>query len=78
MQSNIDIVVIHDDIKKHSFLMTQLEGLFENVELIDDPDKGINFVLDHLTDKIIVVLDIDFGQGLNGYDVLKKLGNILS
>lgn len=73
MKSDIDIVVIHDDIKEHSFLMTQLRESYENVELIDEPEKGINFVLVHLNEKIIVVLDIDFGEGLNGYDVLKKI-----
>lgn len=72
-KSNIDVVVIHDDIKKNSTLITLLKDDFLNVELIDDPEDGLGYVIEHLNEKIIVVLDIDFGQGLNGYDVLKKI-----
>lgn len=74
MKSNIDIVVIHDDIKKYSVLITKLKESFEKVEIIDDPHDGISYVVDHLAEKIIVVLDIDFGEDeINGYDVLKKI-----
>lgn len=73
MKSDIEIVVIHDDIKEHSYLLTKLREDFENVRLIDDPDTGIEYVTGRYAEKIIVVLDIDFGDGTNGYDVLEKI-----
>ena len=73
MKSDIEIVVIHDDIKEHSYLLTKLREDFEHVTLINDPDKGIEYVNDNYAKKIIIVLDIDFGAGTNGYDVLEKI-----
>jgi len=73
MKCNIDVIVIHDDIKKHSFLLTKLREDFETVRLIDDPDIGISYISEHFSDKIIVILDIDFGDGKNGYDVLEEI-----
>ncbi|WP_299886913.1 response regulator [uncultured Lacinutrix sp.] len=73
MKSDVDVVVIHDDIKEHSLIITNLKELYNNVKLIDDPEEGLNFVINHLTRKTIVILDIDFGNGLNGYDVLEKI-----
>jgi len=73
MKSDIEIVVIHDDIKEHSHLLTKLRESFTSVRLINDPDAGIEYVIDNIAEKIIVILDINFGEGTNGYDVLEKI-----
>lgn len=73
MKSNINIIIIHDDIKPKSFLITKLEEHFENVILIDNPKDGIKYVSEHYSEKMIIVLDINFGEEIDGYEVLEKI-----
>jgi CheY-like chemotaxis protein len=73
MKSDIRIVVIHDDIKEHSRLLTKLRESFTIVKLIDDPEIGIEYLTQNIAEKIIVILDIDFGDGTDGYMVLEKI-----
>lgn len=74
MKSEIEIVVIHDNIREHSYLLTELKEHFNTVTLIDDPDTGIQYIKDHYAEKIIIILDIDFGDDVtNGYEVLNKI-----
>lgn len=73
MKGNIDIIVIHDDVKRHSYLITELKEQYENVKLIEDADDGIEYISRNFSHKTIVVLDMDFGNGTNGFDVLKAI-----
>ncbi|SNY99924.1 response regulator [Flagellimonas pacifica] len=73
MKSNIDIVVIHDNVKRESYLITELQEQYNNVKLIDDADDGIEYISHNFSHKTIVVLDMDFGNGTNGFDVLKAI-----
>jgi|GEM_PF-2883663 len=73
MKSNINIIIIHDDIKPRSFLITKLEESFQNVILIDNPRDGITYVSKHYSEKMIIVLDINFGEEIDGYGVLEKI-----
>lgn len=73
-KSDIEVVFIHDNIPEHSYVVTRLKEDFENVRLISDPDEGTQYLAQHAADKIIVVLDINFGDGVtNGYQVLDAI-----
>lgn len=44
------------------------------IEIFDNPQKGLEFVLDNLNNKIIVFVDCKFeGYGLQGINILKKI-----
>jgi len=73
MKSDINVIIIHDDIKPKSFLITKLEESFQNVILIDNPKEGITYVSEHYSEKMIIVLDINFGEDIDGYEVLEKI-----
>lgn len=73
-KSDIEVVFIHDNVPEHSYLITRLKEDFESVRLISDPDEGTLYLAQHAADKIIVVLDINFGDGVtNGYQVLNAI-----
>lgn len=59
------IVVIHDDISEGSPIMITLEDKFEkeNVILIKHSQEGLDFVLNNLGNKMVVLLDKNFYEG---------------
>lgn len=73
-KSDIEVIFIHDNMKEHSYLLTRLREYFNSVRLIEDPDEGAKYIAKHAPYKTIVVLDIDFGDGVtNGYEILNDI-----
>lgn len=64
-QSNlIKIVIIDDNFRENNPLAIQLREKYggeENVKILRHPDEGVAFVLNNLSSKIVVLLDMDFG-----------------
>ena len=61
-KSNTKIVVIDDNLKETSPAIVQLKRYFEEVILKILPKEGVNFIEEHQLDKLIVVLDYQFGE----------------
>jgi hypothetical protein len=77
MKMSPKIVVIHDDlIPKVDPLLVQLSESFgkENVIHFVRSNEGLEYVLNNLNQKMIVILDINFSSGeINGVQVLEKI-----
>ena len=60
--SPIQIVVIHDDISELDPLIVELEIKYgkDNVKLIRKSQEGVDYVLNNLSKKMIVILDLNF------------------
>lgn len=59
------VLVIHDGIKKNDPLIFSLEEKYgvDNVIFEKRSSKGLKYIKEHLTSKIIVLLDFDLGIG---------------
>ncbi|MEO6330826.1 MAG: hypothetical protein ABIO55_17960 [Ginsengibacter sp.] len=77
MNAPTKIVVIHDGlIPNVDPLLVALRIKFgeENVAHYENSDDGLNYVLENINQKIIVVLDINFSKGeLSGWEVFKSI-----
>jgi DNA-binding NarL/FixJ family response regulator len=61
----VKIVVIHDDLKNNDPFITEL-GIkygFENVKLIQKSKEGLDYVFQNLSQKMVVILDLNFKAG---------------
>lgn len=63
--SNYKIVIIHDDLPDNDPLIAELEIKYGqgSVKLIKKSQEGLDYVLDNLNQKIIVILDLNFKTG---------------
>lgn len=71
-----EIVIIHDNLTIKDPIVIELSEKYgkENVKLIEEPVKGIDYVLANLTRKIIVILDFDFGEfEINGAEIFEEI-----
>lgn len=70
------VVVIHDTLKNNDPLMVELRDKYgdTNVHLIEHSEQGLNFVLQNLTQKMIVILDLDLHvDERQGYEIFKEI-----
>ncbi|AMJ65954.1 hypothetical protein [Hymenobacter sp. PAMC 26628] len=70
------IVVIDDDVHKEDYpLIDFIERAYgeERVKLFEEPKDGVDFVKAHLSERIIVVLDIMFDGQAIGFDVFDQI-----
>jgi hypothetical protein len=70
------IVIIHDDLPEDDPLIDELSDKYEaqNVVLIKESQKGLDYVLDNLTQKIIVILDLKFkANEISGVKVFEDI-----
>ncbi len=61
----VQILIIHDDMSENDPLIITLKEKYgdENVKLEKRSSKGLSYIHNHLTSKLIVLLDFDLGQG---------------
>jgi len=73
------IVLIDDDSRspQNEALVDFLTSAYGNdrVHLFDEPDDGIKFIKNHLSERIIVLLDIMFNGKAEGFNVFKQITN---
>lgn len=70
------VIVIHDDITENLPIMVMLREKHgeENVKLFTHSQEGLNYVLDNLGTKMIVLLDKNFkGREISGIRVFEKI-----
>jgi len=70
------IVIIHDDIDSNDPLIAQLRDIYgkENVILIRTAEEGEKYVLEHISEKMVVILDVKFnGSETDGIGVFNKV-----
>lgn len=73
-KSKTKIVVIDDLLQENDSRIFNLQRHFNEVVLKKTPEEGVDFVVEHQTDRLIVVLDYDFGKNdHNGLWVLDKI-----
>jgi DNA-binding NtrC family response regulator len=73
---SIKIVIIHDDLPEDDPLIDELSDRYkaENVILIKESQKGLDYVLNNLTQKIIVILDLKFkANEISGVKVFENI-----
>lgn len=74
--SNINIVIIHDDWNESTTAIVELKDIYgdQNVVLIKQSEKGIQYILDMPPRKTIVLLDYNFKTGEpTGGEVFRKI-----
>lgn len=74
--NSIKIVVIHDGlIPIDDPLLIELKEVFgkEQVVHYENSNEGLRYVLENLSQKMIVLLDIDFNKDLSGIRVFEKI-----
>lgn len=61
----VQILIIHDDISDNDPLIITLKEKYgdENVKLEKKSSEGLTYIHNHLTSKLVVLLDFDLGQG---------------
>ena len=72
--NNTKIVIVDDNLKKDDPLIVELSIEFqeENILLFEHSQSGADYVLDHITERMIVILDLNFSQNeINGHEVLR-------
>jgi hypothetical protein len=62
---NLKVLIIHDDLPPIDPIVISLEELYgkENIILEPIPAKGLEFIDNNITSKMIVLLDFDLGTG---------------
>ncbi|MFI3296589.1 MAG: response regulator [bacterium] len=77
-KDDVSIVFIDDDIKfKEDPVLEEARELFLNVEFISDSNKAMNYINEHFSEKMIIVLDMKFSGSMpNGGEVLKKVRDL--
>ncbi len=60
----IRIVIIDDNLRDNDPLVVALEEEYgqTNVKIIRNPTEGVDFVMENLSSKIVVLLDMDLGE----------------
>jgi DNA-binding NarL/FixJ family response regulator len=76
MNNDIKVIVIDDLMPENTPLMVILRETYqnENVLMFQESKEGLDYVISHLSDKMIVILDLGFGNGqMQGIDVFEKI-----
>jgi len=72
----VKIVIIHDDLKDNDPLIAELGIKYgvENVKLIQKSKDGLDYVFQNLSQKMVVILDLNFKRGEpSGADVFESI-----
>jgi len=70
---HIQIVIIHDDLKKNHPAILYLRDSFPHIEWFKSTERGVEYIQQHLHKNIIVLLDYDFRRGKNGDWALNEI-----
>jgi DNA-binding NtrC family response regulator len=71
----MNIILIDDLMKATDPLVVQLKLTFKDANIIlkDNAKDGLEYIINNINSKMIVLLDYDLGAGRTGTEVLKKL-----
>ncbi len=73
-KSDIQIVIIDDQLYKTDPLLLKIQQNYQVVQLFNKAEKGLKFIEQNEDKKIIVVLDIRFTKGLlDGHSILAEI-----
>jgi hypothetical protein len=70
------IVIIHDTLKNNDPLIIELKDRYgdDNISLIEHSDVGLKYVLENLTQKMIVILDLDLHEDEpQGFEIFREI-----
>lgn len=69
------IIVIDDNMSQTDPFIRRFQKTYSDVEvsLFQDANKGVKFILQNLSVKMIVFLDCKFDMGIQGMDALRKI-----
>jgi len=75
VDSKLNIVVIDDNLKETDPFLIQLHRSFNDANIIlkTNKDDGLEYILNNLNSKMIVLLDYDLGNRHTGTEVLLKI-----
>ncbi len=74
MNSDIEIIVVDDDFDDEYPTVVLLREEFEKVKVYKKSDEAKDYILHNLTQKFIVILDLNFPKGEStGSDILEKI-----
>ena len=73
--SKMNIIVIDDNMKETEPLLVQLKLNFTDANIILKKDfkNGLDYIIDNLNSKMVVLLDYDLGAGHTGTEVFEKI-----
>ncbi len=76
MQDDLKIIIVDDLLADNAPVMVSLKENYNNVILFKDSKKGLEYIMGHLSEKMIVILDLDFGnmpiQGINIFEEIRQ------
>jgi CheY-like chemotaxis protein len=82
MNNNFLFVIIDDNLEAKRPLVVEAKERYgvDNVKLFNKkkdgqgtPKQGKDYILSNLGRKIVVLLDMDLGSGLNGFEILREI-----
>ena len=72
--SAVEVIVIDDQLAENAPLLVVLKMEYSIVKLFKKPEDGLNYILDNLVKKMIVILDINLGANkMSGHTILAKI-----
>lgn len=72
-KSRTFIIVIDDELMAHHPLLVKLQKEFESVKLFKSASDALAFIKTHISDKIILILDMKLSGTEDGHQVLHDL-----
>jgi CheY-like chemotaxis protein len=82
INDNFLFIIIDDNVTAKRPLLIEAKEKYgnEHVKLFNKkkdadgtPDEGLTYILKNLGKKMVVLLDMDLGSGINGFEMLKKI-----
>ena len=76
MQTDTKIIVIDDNLKKNAPLMVELIDKYgiNNILLFNRSSEGLDFILQNLFQRMVIILDWDLGHGeLQGIEIFDNI-----
>lgn len=72
------VVIVEDDVQlKDDPFIEEAKEVFEEVHFIENSCSALEYIESHISDKMIVVLDLEFAYNMpNGRDVLNRIREI--
>lgn len=76
MTNETQIIVIDDNLKQNAPLIVSLSDKYNpsNVKLFNRSKEGLDYIMNNLTQKLIVILDWELGEGeIQGIDIFETI-----
>lgn len=70
----VTVLLIDDLVDNNGPLVVKIRQAFEDVLVFDKPKEGLDYIVNNLDKKIVVILDIKFPESeLDGHSILNKI-----